>query len=149
MTHLEDDLKLVSLPNNRQLHRPRFISSHRCEDVAHLYHEIKRKTFKIISFNCDIFMKTINLNTMSWSSYLCTKFMKHYQLTKSQTRKGNSPFWTGGCLFPPALSCQCRFELQSLRQRHPGIWGYQKYFFSPHTKYQSISLHTKLGVNLF
>ena len=34
--HLEDNLKLVSLPDNCQLHRPRFISSHRCEDVAHL-----------------------------------------------------------------------------------------------------------------
>ena len=34
--HLEDNLKLVSLPDNCQLHCPRFISRNCCVDVAHL-----------------------------------------------------------------------------------------------------------------
>ena len=34
--HLEDNLKLVSLPNNCQLHCSRFISRQRCVDVTNL-----------------------------------------------------------------------------------------------------------------
>ena len=33
----------------------------------------------------------------------------------------NSPFLTRGCPSPPTQFCQCQFELQLLRQRHPEI----------------------------